>query len=40
MKEYLEPEIDIEKFQIEDILTTSNPGVEKPGDVDDGMGWA
>lgn len=40
MKKYEIPEIEIEKFQIMDILTTSNPGGEDgPGDVDDGFGW-
>ena len=36
MKKYEIPEIEIEKFQIMDILTTS---ADVPEDEDNGLGW-
>jgi len=41
MKDFLEPEIEVVKFNVEDIITSSSGGdIEKPGDLDNGMGWA
>lgn len=37
VKKYECPEIEIKKFQIMDVVTTS--GEDGPGDVDDGFGW-
>lgn len=35
MKKFMEPEIEIEKFNVEDVITTSS----EPGTGDDDLGW-
>ena len=37
-KEYITPEIEISKFNIEDNITTSNMGGGQAGDVNEGIG--
>ena len=39
MKEFLEPEMEIERFNIADIITTSGDDLDI-GDLDNGIGWA
>lgn len=39
VKFFVEPEINISKFDIEDVISTSNPGEEAPDTGDNGMGW-
>lgn len=34
MKRFSEPEISVAEMEVEDIITTSDPG-----EVDDGLGW-
>ena len=35
MKKFMEPEIEVVKFDVEDVITTSTD----PENPDDGMGW-
>lgn len=37
MKKFMEPEIEIMKFSVEDVITTS--GEEQPGTGDDDLIW-
>lgn len=37
MKKFMEPEIEVEKFAVVDVITTSNEGDPDAGD--DGLGW-
>jgi len=37
MNKFMEPEIEIKKFNVEDVITTS--GDAEPGNGDDDLGW-
>ena len=41
MKQFLDPELKIIRFDVEDVITNSEGTGEKlyPGDVDNGVGW-
>ena len=43
MKQFLDPELKIIRFDVEDVITNSEGGgIEKPGDLDnlpDAIGW-
>lgn len=39
MKKFMEPEIEIVKFTVEDVITTSNGGEVEPGVGGDDLGW-
>lgn len=39
MKKFMDPELEIIKYGVEDIITTSYDEEEKPDDVENGVGW-